>query len=260
MDERTLRMFETKFEYTKEKLATLEEAIDEKTKQGVVIKAMYDAKLGDLIYERTKLFYLCQYLNKRVSIVKQYRERGEYISSTMLDAILESMREENINKLAEYKEKVEASKRYLESDDVGFYEKGIIYDQYKEIIYKIHPDLHYYTSPTNTNIFKRAQMAFIANDYVALADLNRLACENNENLTFKEKQLLLKKMEKLIQQKNIKLEWIPIRAPFDKQELVKDEAMLNEEKKRLMNDIEQFEMIKKQLEEIIGQIVLKTDA
>ena len=67
-------------------------------------------------------------------------------------------------------------------------------------------------------------------------------------------------MEKLIQQKNIKLEWIPIRAPFDKQELVKDEAMLNEEKKRLMHDIEQFEMIKKQLEEIIGQIVLKTDA
>ena len=36
--------------------------------------------------------------------------------------------------------------------------------------------------------------------------------------------------------------------------------MLNEEKKRLMHDIEQFEMIKKQLEEIIGQIVLKTDA
>ena len=67
-------------------------------------------------------------------------------------------------------------------------------------------------------------------------------------------------MEKLIHQKNIKLEWIPIRAPFDKQELVKNEAMLNEEKKRLMNDIEQFEMIKKQLEEIIGQIVLKTDA
>ena len=49
-------------------------------------------------------------------------------------------------------------------------------------------------------------------------------------------------------------------SEFDKQELVKNEAMLNEEKKRLMNDIEQFEMIKKQLEEIIGQIVLKTDA
>ncbi|MGN1392031.1 MAG: hypothetical protein ACI4WQ_08585 [Sharpea porci] len=260
MDERTLRMFEARFDYTKEKLATLEEAIDEKTKQGVVIKAMYDAKLGDLIYERTKLFYLCQYLNKRVSIVKQHREKGEYISSSMLDAMLESMRIENIDKLAQYKEKVEASKRYLESDDVGFYEKGIIYDQYKEIIYKIHPDLHYYTSPTNMNVFKRAQMAFIANDYVALADLNRQICENVENLTLKEKQQLLEKMEKLIHQKNIKLEWIPIRAPFDKQELVTNEDMLNEEKRKLMHDIEQFEMIKKQLEDIIGQIVLKTDA
>ncbi len=260
MDERTLRMFEARFDYTKEKLATLEEAIDEKTKQGVVIKAMYDAKLGDLIYERTKLFYLCQYLNKRVSIVKQHREKGEYISSSMLDAMLESMRIENIDKLAQYKEKVEASKRYLESDDVGFYEKGIIYDQYKEIIYKIHPDLHYYTSPTNMNVFKRAQMAFIANDYVALADLNRQICENVENLTLKEKQQLLEKMEKLIHQKNIKLEWIPIRAPFDKQELVTNEDLLNEEKRKLMQDIEQFEMIKKQLEDIIGQIVLKTDA
>lgn len=260
MDERTLRMFEARFDYTKEKLATLEEAIDEKTKQGVVIKAMYDAKLGDLIYERTKLFYLCQYLNKRVSIVKQHREKGEYISSSMLDAILESMRIENIDKLAQYKEKVEASKRYLESDDVGFYEKGIIYDQYKEIIYKIHPDLHYYTSPTNMNVFKRAQMAFIANDYVALADLNRQICENVENLTLKEKQQLLEKMEKLIHQKNIKLEWIPIRAPFDKQELVTNEDLLNEEKRKLMHEIEQFEMIKKQLEDIIGQIVLKTDA
>lgn len=260
MDERTLRMFEARFDYTKEKLATLEEAIDEKTKQGVVIKAMYDAKLGDLIYERTKLFYLCQYLNKRVSIVKQHREKGEYISSSMLDAMLESMRIENIDKLAQYKEKVEASKRYLESDDVGFYEKGIIYDQYKEIIYKIHPDLHYYTSPTNMNVFKRAQMAFIANDYVALADLNRQICENVENLTLKEKQQLLEKMEKLIHQKNIKLEWIPIRAPFDKQELVTNEYLLNEEKRKLMHEIEQFEMIKKQLEDIIGQIVLKTDA
>ena len=260
MDERTLRMFEARFDYTKEKLATLEEAIDEKTKQGVVIKAMYDAKLGDLIYERTKLFYLCQYLNKRVSIVKQHREKGEYISSSMLDAMLESMRIENIDKLAQYKEKVEARKRYLESDDVGFYEKGIIYDQYKEIIYKIHPDLHYYTSPTNMNVFKRAQMAFIANDCVALADLNRQICENVENLTLKEKQQLLEKMEKLIHQKNIKLEWIPIRAPFDKQELVTNEDMLNEEKRKLMHDIEQFEMIKKQLEDIIGQIVLKTDA
>lgn len=260
MDERTLRMFEARFDYTKEKLATLEEAIDEKTKQGVVIKAMYDAKLGDLIYERTKLFYLCQYLNKRVSIVKQHREKGEYISSSMLDAMLESMRIENIDKLAQYKEKVEASKRYLESDDVGFYEKGIIYDQYKEIIYKIHPDLHYYTSPTNMNVFKRAQMAFIANDYVALADLNRQICENVENLTLKEKQQLLEKMEKLIHQKNIKLEWIPIRAPFDKQELVTNEDLLNEEKRKLMHEIERFEMIKKQLEDIIGQIVLKTDA
>lgn len=260
MDERTLRMFEARFDYTKEKLATLEEAIDEKTKQGVVIKAMYDAKLGDLIYERTKLFYLCQYLNKRVSIVKQHREKGEYISSSMLAAMLESMRIENIDKLAQYKEKVEASKRYLESDDVGFYEKGIIYDQYKEIIYKIHPDLHYYTSPTNMNVFKRAQMAFIANDYVALADLNRQICENVENLTLKEKQQLLEKMEKLIHQKNIKLEWIPIRAPFDKQELVTNEDLLNEEKRKLMHEIEQFEMIKKQLEDIIGQIVLKTDA
>ena len=232
MDERTLRMFEARFDYTKEKLATLEEAIDEKTKQGVVIKAMYDAKLGDLIYERTKLFYLCQYLNKRVSIVKQHREKGEYISSSMLDAMLESMRIENIDKLA----------------------------QYKEIIYKIHPDLHYYTSPTNMNVFKRAQMAFIANDCVALADLNRQICENVENLTLKEKQQLLEKMEKLIHQKNIKLEWIPIRAPFDKQELVTNEDMLNEEKRKLMHDIEQFEMIKKQLEDIIGQIVLKTDA
>lgn len=193
-------------------------------------------------------------------MAKEAEEKGALMTESLMVQRLKSFQEKNEEKLEKYRRNVEASKKYVQAEDLSINEIGLIHDYYINVIAKIHPDVHYYTPPLNISIFKRAQMAFITNDIAALKNIHDTTTDNREDLSVREKQVLLDKMEYLIQKKTIKLEWIPLRAPYDKKNIINDPHEMEKEKAKINHEIQQFEMIQKQLETISERIVFMADA
>lgn len=217
-------------------------------KESFMIDQEYLRVFGRLIEKNYKLYVECICLKKKIAYcqrcINHDREIIKIELETHIDYIMKVYQEE----LDTFIEKVNNSHK---TEEISTKEAKEIKKIYHKIAKSIHPDMHpeLFENPDVKELWKRAMIAYTCNNLEEIKEIEVLvsAINTKENMPHFELEDLKEKIEKL----NKEIDHIISSEPYAYKELLMSQKRIIIHKENIMNEIEEYENYKSDLEDML---------
>lgn len=218
--------------------------------------ALYNTKIGIFELKRYELYFECKKCKRKIEILQSFDNKGQFITKSQLEDIVEKEVREYEEKLNQIKDDINMSQAYLESPNISNRELQDIKKIYHKIIKKIHPDICSYQNQSTDELWLLTQDAYLSNDLEKLQSI-LLMVNDIENNDFKDNDYstLSHKKERLENQINkliTQIEQIQSSFPFTKEDILYDRNKLNLEIKIIQDEIDEYKNLLVQLNTILS--------
>ena len=217
-------------------------------KESFMIDQEYLRVFGRLIEKSYKLHVECICLKKKIAYCQKCLNHDKKIIKSELENHINFIMKVYQEELNTFIENVNNSHK---TEEISASEAKEIKKIYYRIAKSIHPDMHpeLFENPDVKELWERAMIAYTCNNLEEIKEIEVLVStiDTKENMPHFELEDLKKKMEKL----NKEIDKIMSSEPYIYKDLLMSPKRTMLHKENIMNEIEEYENYKSELEDIL---------
>ncbi len=206
--------------------------------------ALYIEKLGRLEKEEFDIYVKAECLRRKIQLITAKINRQEEVAVVEIETQVREEFKAYYIKLEEMNKDVAFAKEYKNGDFLSDEDSAQLKKLYKRLVKRLHPDMNPDLSDKEKQLWIQVQAAYGASDLQTLTAIEASLDSVKEELPeLDSMQLLLEKCIRLtasIEKYNRDLDELKMMFPFDKVELLGDEAKIKVRKTHLLESIEKW--------------------
>ncbi len=207
--------------------------------------ALYMEKLGRLEKEEFDIYVKAECLRRKIQLITARINRQEEVAVDEIEAQVQAEFRAYYVRLEEMNKDVAFAKEYKNGEFLSDEDSVQLKKIYKRLVKRLHPDMNHGLSEKEKQLWIQVGMAYKACDIKTLVTIDA-TLDNFKELELPEldsMKLLLEKcvqLTKSIEKYNKDLDELKMMFPFDKAELLEDEAKIKVRKTHLLESMEKW--------------------
>lgn len=216
--------------------------------------ARYIHHFGDLIAESFKMQVACISHKKAISYCQMIVNRGGIVDVKVLDSYLKECMKEYNEQLKSMVEDVENCRKLKKSTQADVHKSKALY---RAIAKQIHPDINPEAAQNDSlmELWQRATSAHRCNDWKELEAIEILVKKALENANICTVAVNIPDIEDRITELKAEISEIRSTDPYRFKYLLEDKNAMEEKKKSLIYEIEEFKRYEKELAAVLREFV-----
>lgn len=249
----------------KEEVAELKErladAINERDELVAVIcpniEAKYALLFGDLEYRALSTEVAYRRIKRKTELITACKNRGEQVKLLKIERALDDELQAFADKLAEKMDSIDRALRRSKEKKMSAEKAEQFKRMYREIVRKLHPDLHPNESREELELFFHAVEAYASGDIATMEFIHALVCsgaEGEKRMTVTELSDERDRLKEALCAVSENIAEIKSRFPYTAKELLEDDEKIAEHRQTLEKAISDYKVSIKVYEDKIKEL------